>query len=93
VDTLVLARRHWHGTLIANSGQQEGWTREHAEGLLRDGRTDLVSFGRPFTSNPDLPIRPRAGTPLTAFAPATFYEGGERGYADYEPLGAAALIP
>ena len=47
---------------------------------------DLVAFGRPFISNPDLVRRLRDSV---AFAPAdknTFYGGGVKGYTDYPTL-------
>jgi N-ethylmaleimide reductase len=47
----------------------------------------LVSFGRPFISNPDLPERLRLGAPLNEYDPNTFYGGDEHGYTDYPVLG------
>ncbi|NLG58986.1 MAG: alkene reductase, partial [Gammaproteobacteria bacterium] len=44
---------------------------------------DLVAFGRPFISNPDLVERLRNGWPLADADPATFYGGGAAGYTDY----------
>jgi len=44
---------------------------------------DLVAFGRPFISNPDLVQKLKNGTVLTAPDPATFYTPGEKGYTDY----------
>lgn len=54
-----------------------------AEADLRDGFGDLVAFGRPFISNPDLVERLAHGRPLAEADPATFYGGGAAGYADY----------
>ena len=47
---------------------------------------DLVAFGRPFISNPDLVERLRRGAPLNPPDVATFYGGGEKGYTDYPML-------
>ncbi len=49
---------------------------------------DLVAFGRPFISNPDLVERLRTGAALTPADRATFYGGGEKGYTDYPALAA-----
>jgi 2,4-dienoyl-CoA reductase-like NADH-dependent reductase (Old Yellow Enzyme family) len=37
---------------------------EHRRGHSREGRSDLVTFGRYFISNPDLPERIKLGLPL-----------------------------
>lgn len=44
---------------------------------------DLVAFGRPFISNPDLVAKLRFGQELVAPDFATFYTPGEKGYTDY----------
>lgn len=59
-----------------------------AEQSLAEG-ADLVAFGRPFISNPDLVERLRQGAPLNAWNSKTFYGGGEQGYTDYPVLQAA----
>jgi N-ethylmaleimide reductase len=46
----------------------------------------LVTFGRFFISNPDLPKRFREGAPLNDFDEGTFYGGDEQGYTDYPTL-------
>jgi N-ethylmaleimide reductase len=56
---------------------------------LKTGAADLVSFGRWFVSNPDLPERFRRGAPIVAPDPATYYGGDHRGYTDYPPLAEA----
>ena len=53
---------------------------------VREGRADLVAFGRWFISNPDLVERLRRGAELNAFDRSTFYGGGEHGYTDYPTL-------
>jgi len=47
---------------------------------------DLVAFGKPFISNPDLVRRLREGAPLNQWDKNTFYGGGEAGYIDYPAL-------
>lgn len=64
-----------------------GYDRERAEADLESGAADLVAFGRPFLANPDLVERLRAGAPLNAADPATFYTPGAAGYTDYPSLG------
>lgn len=76
-----VTRGAWRGTLIANGVD--------AEVALAAGRADLVSFGRAFLANPDLPERLRAGAPLNAADPDTFYGGEARGYVDYPVLAEA----
>ncbi len=48
-----------------------------------------MSFGSAFLANPDLPWRLLTGAPLNPPDAATFYTGGDRGYADYPALTAA----
>lgn len=59
---------------------------DEARQRLREGQCDLVSFGRPFISNPDLPERFRRGAELNRWDDSTFYGGDERGYIDYPSL-------
>lgn len=62
------------------------YDREKAEATVGNGKADLVAFGRPFISNPDLPRRLREGKPLAPADPSTFYGGSEKGYTDYPPI-------
>ena len=50
---------------------------------------DLIAFGKPFISNPDLVERLKKGAPLNEWDKATFYGGGAKGYTDYPTLAAA----
>jgi N-ethylmaleimide reductase len=59
---------------------------EEARARIAAGKTDLVSFGRPFIANPDLPERFRQGTPLNDWDEGSFYGGDEHGYTDYPSL-------
>ena len=57
--------------------------------MLAADAADLIAFGKPFISNPDLVERLKKGAPLNAFDKATFYGGGAKGYTDYPTLGEA----
>ncbi|PIL25340.1 hypothetical protein GSI_13229 [Ganoderma sinense ZZ0214-1] len=72
-------RKIWHPRPLVAAG---GYTRETA---LRDGETGLlIAFGRPWISNPDLPLRLLKDIPLAKWNPADFYTPEEaRGYTDY----------
>ena len=50
---------------------------------LESGLADAISFGRPFISNPDLPLRLREGLSLTPDNFRTWYSEGPEGYIDY----------
>jgi hypothetical protein len=56
---------------------------ERAEAALEEERADAISFGRPFISNPDLPVRLRDRAPLEPDVMATWYSQGPEGYTDY----------
>lgn len=60
-----------------------GYTAASAEAALQAGLADLIAFGRPFISNPDLVERFRHNVPLAPGDNATFYDGGDKGYIDY----------
>jgi N-ethylmaleimide reductase len=62
-----------------------GYDKPLAEAALKEG-DDLVAFGKPFISNPDLVRRLREGAPLNPWDKGTFYGGGEKGYIDYPAL-------
>ena len=57
-----------------------------ANAAIAEGRVDLVAFGKPFISNPDLVERFRIGAPLAKPDSKTFYGGDEHGYTDYPTL-------
>ena len=77
-------RRAFRGPYMANNGYDFAM----ADAALREGRADLIAFGRPFIANPDLVERLRAGAPLATPQRETFYGGDEHGYTDYPPLAA-----
>lgn len=72
-------RAAFEGTFILSGG----FNAERAEVELSAGHGDLVAFGKPFISNPDLVERFKAGLPLAAPDPSTFYTPGPKGYTDY----------
>jgi N-ethylmaleimide reductase len=74
-----LIRARFQGALIANGG----YARDTADAAIARNEADLISFGRPFIANPDLPERFAEGAPLANPDPNTFYGGGAHGYIDY----------
>lgn len=80
---LDLIRDSYRGTLILAGG----FDRNTAERWLKQGRADLIAFGRKFLANPDLPKRFRQNAKLNADDPSTYYGGGTKGYTDYPTLG------
>ena len=60
-----------------------GYERDRAEADLQSGAADLIAFGRPYISNPDLVEQMRHGAELAAPDDSTFYTPGEEGYTDY----------
>lgn len=60
-----------------------GYDAARANSDLDANLGDLVAFGRPFISNPDLVQKLRTGSELTAPDFNTFYTPGEKGYTDY----------
>jgi N-ethylmaleimide reductase len=79
-------RQAFHGPLMVNGG----YTAELAARAIDRGEADLVSFGVPFISNPDLVERFRTGAPLNPPDFATFYSSGPEGYTDYPALSLAS---
>jgi N-ethylmaleimide reductase len=64
-------------------------TRQAGERLIEVGLADIVSYGRLFIANPDLPARFAAGAPLNEPIPGLFYGGDGAGYVDYPALSSA----
>ncbi len=60
-----------------------GYDAKRAQDDLDAKRGDLVAFGRPFISNPDLVQKLQRGKQLTPPDFNTFYTPGEKGYTDY----------
>lgn len=70
------------GTLIIN----KGFDKPTAIKVLEDGDADLVAFGVPFLTNPDLVKRYETNSELNKADPQTFYTLGAKGYIDYPAL-------
>lgn len=77
--TVQYFRKFYDGLIMANGSL----TKESAEAAIRSGAANLVSFGAPFISNPDLVERLRCDIDLAPADPETYYQGGSRGYTDY----------
>jgi N-ethylmaleimide reductase len=61
-----------------------GYTLASAENVITEGVADLVSFGRPFISNPDLINRFQKNLPLNIrLDSGTLYSSDAKGYIDY----------
>lgn len=72
-------REAFAGTFIAVGG----FTAESAEKALENNEADLIAFGRPFISNPNLVEKLKAKAVLSEPDMSTFYTPGEKGYTDY----------
>jgi N-ethylmaleimide reductase len=76
---------HAAGAWMVNNG----YNRQMALDVVASGQADLVAFGRPFISNPDLVTRLRLDAPLNPLQSKTLYGGGAEGYTDYPTLEAS----
>ena len=73
-------REKLHNTLILAGG----YSKETAERDLQSGLADLIAFGRPFITNPDLVERMMNDWALNADLDAnTLYSPGAQGFTDY----------
>lgn len=80
VEIKQVIRANFKGYYILSGGYDNVI---RAEADLSADLGDLVAYGRPFISNPDLVTRLHRGQELTAPQPDTFYTPGEVGYTDY----------
>ncbi|WP_454631219.1 alkene reductase [Bradyrhizobium cenepequi] len=78
-------RKRFKQAYVANNG----YDFELANKVLDANAADLIAFGKPFISNPDLVERLKKGAALNEYDKATFYGGGAKGYTDYPTLEAA----
>ncbi|NDW00606.1 alkene reductase [Salipiger sp. PrR002] len=85
-ESLEALHQLYEGVWMGNNG----YDREMAIEAVKSGKADLVAFGRPFISNPDLVTRLQKNAPLNEGDQNTFYAGGEQGYTDYPTLSDAA---
>ena len=68
------------GPLMGNCG----YTQETAEAAIKDGSADLIAFGRPIISNPDLVERFANNWPLNPPSDqSTWYSFDKEGYTDF----------
>ena len=75
-------RKRFKQAYIANNG----YDFTLANKVLESDAADLIAFGKPFISNPDLVERLKKGAPLNDWDKNTFYGGGAKGYTDYPTL-------
>ena len=69
----------YKGNRIINGG----YTRETGNEAIKNGVTEMVSFGHLFIANPDLPKRFELNSEFNDEKPESFYGGGKEGYIDY----------
>ncbi|WP_224484756.1 alkene reductase [Robertkochia aurantiaca] len=72
----------YKGTLMINTG----FDREKGNAVLETGEADLVAYGKPFISNPDLVHRFEKKAEIAPWDEDTFYVPGKKGYTDYPTL-------
>ncbi len=81
--TLAEFRPVFKGTILGNCG----YTKEAAAERIAEGSADMIAFGRPFITNPDLPERFKHDWPLNpAEDMSLWYTPGSEGYTDYTPF-------
>lgn len=82
----ALLREQFHQWLILAGG----YNADTAQNALQQFSVDLIAFGRPFISNPDLVARIAQQQPFAPADKSTFYEGGAKGLIDYPCMAAGA---
>ncbi|KAG2206822.1 hypothetical protein INT47_007578 [Mucor saturninus] len=82
-DSLQAYRPLWKGPFITSGGFSRSV--EHAY-QIAEQTGNLVSFGRAFIANPDLPQRLLNDIPLTPYDRSTFYTHDAEGYTDYPTI-------
>jgi N-ethylmaleimide reductase len=86
--TLSEFRPIFQGIIVGNCG----YTKETAEERIAEGNADIIAFGRPFITNPDLPERFKNNWPINpAEDMSLWYTPGAEGYTDYAPFNPSAL--
>lgn len=85
-DPMTLAdfRKVFSGPLMGNCG----YSKESAEKAIANGEADIIAFGRPFISNPDLVERFAADAELNPEAPVEqwYTPAGAEGYTDFPTM-------
>ncbi len=74
-----ILKRKFNAKYMANNG----YTLELALKARQNELADLICFGKPFISNPDLVKRFKKNAPLNELRPDLLYGGGAEGYTDY----------
>jgi N-ethylmaleimide reductase len=69
----------YKGTLMINGA----FDREKGNKIIEEGFADLVAYGKPYISNPDLVARFEKNLDLAKWDQDTFYTTGAKGYTDY----------
>jgi len=72
-------RNIYNGVLMTNGG----FSRISGNEYISNGFADLIAYGKPFISNPDLVEKFKNDIPLTPWDTSTFYTQGEEGYLGY----------
>lgn len=81
--TLEDVRKLFKGIVIGNCGHDQ----KYAEDAVSQGRADLIAFGRPYISNPDLVERFKNNWPLAELAPyGVWYSEGAEGFTTFPPF-------
>ena len=70
----------YNGNIIINAG----FDKESGNEVIQKGNADMVAYGKPYISNPDLVERFAQDVPLADWNEETFYTTGHKGYTDYE---------
>jgi len=69
----------YNGTLMINTA----FDKDKGNKVIDAGEADLVAYGKPFISNPDLVARFENNLELSDWDQETFYTTGVKGYTDY----------
>lgn len=80
-----IAKRYrpiYKGNLIINAH----FDREKGNQVIENGDADMVAYGKPYVSNPDLVERFIAGAEIAEWDEGTFYTPGPKGYTDYPKM-------
>jgi len=78
--TLAEFKPVYKGVVVGNCG----YTQETAEERITEGSADVIAFGRPFITNPDLPKRFKNNWSLNPFEDMSlWYTSGVEGYTNY----------
>jgi N-ethylmaleimide reductase len=75
-------RPMYNGTLIINTA----FDRKKGNRIIDKKLADLVAYGKPYISNPDLVERFAAKAETAEWDESTFYTPGAKGFTDYPPL-------